>query len=74
MTEYEDADGDLCVDLTFVFNCTAYQWDGKEITHFLDLCGELFGDSVRVYGGGSEVRTPKVQWKKKEKSNELNQP
>jgi hypothetical protein len=53
MTEYTDADGDLCMDLTFTFTSSSKEWNGKEITHFLNLCGEICGDSVRVYGGGS---------------------
>ena len=61
-TEYTDGDGDLCIDLEFSFNCKnldikslSYweQWNGSEITRFRNLCGDICGDSVRVYGGGS---------------------
>ena len=54
MTEYIDADGDLCMNLTFTFTSSSKEWNGKEITHFLDLCAQICtGDSVRIYGGGS---------------------
>ena len=60
MTEYTDGDGDLCIDLAFTFTSLNTQWNGREITHFLDLCGEICGDSVRVYGGGSTDEQQKV--------------
>lgn len=75
MTEYVDADGDLCIDLTFLFNSASLSHDGLEITIFSAVCGDFCGDAVRIYGGGSPPRTPQKQWtgRKKEKSNELNQ-
>ena len=76
VNEYIDADGDLCVNLTFVFNSSSLSHDGIEITIFSAVCGDFCGDAVRVYGGGSVPRTPQKQWagRKKEKSNEPNQP
>ena len=59
-TGYTDGDGDLCVDFQFTFTSPIKQWSGNEISHFLGLCGEICGDSVRVYGGGSTDEQQKV--------------
>ena len=53
VNEYIDADGDLCVNLTFVFTSPGQRFNGKEIGNFIALCAEVCGDSVRIYDGGS---------------------
>jgi len=64
VNEYTDGDGDLCVDLTVNFTSPGVKFDGTEISSFLSLCGELCGDSVRVYGGGSGPNLRAMRYKK----------
>lgn len=63
-TEYTDGDGDLCIDLQFTFTSPGVKHDGTEIDSFLSLCGELCGDSVRIYGGGSGPNLRAMRYKK----------
>lgn len=51
---YEDEDGDMCIDAALVKTCDE---SGDEITKFLQLCGEVCGDSMRIYGGGLTTST-----------------